>query len=145
MKRFWNKVTKGRKEECWIWNGSIGSDGYGNLKINQKSVKAHRYAYLEKGPLHPELIVRHTCHNKKCVNPNHLKQGTHLDNMKDMVLAKRSRVGIKNNLVKLTEKEVFEIRSMIKTGLKDHIIAESFCVGRTTIRDIRRRKTWKHL
>jgi hypothetical protein len=46
---------------------------------------AHRASYAafvgEPGSLH----VLHKCHNRSCINPEHLYAGTHADNMRDLV------------------------------------------------------------
>ena len=45
---------------------------------------AHRYAYAAfKGVIPEGLIVRHTCHNRACCNPEHLDIGSHKDNWLD--------------------------------------------------------------
>ena len=36
-------------------------------------------------------VILHTCDNPRCINPNHLIQGTHQDNMQDKKLKGRSK------------------------------------------------------
>ncbi len=58
--------------------------GYGNCKYKGVRMTMHRRAYIiHKGPIPPGLLVRHTCDNPKCINPEHLILGTQLDNMRD--------------------------------------------------------------
>lgn len=81
--RFWEKVTKGERDECWLWEGAI-SNGYGMMKIGNKAIGAHRISYeLAYGGLSDELDICHTCDVGLCVNPNHLFQGTTKDNIDD--------------------------------------------------------------
>lgn len=83
-KRFWSYVEKGKSNECWQWTGTPMNNGYGRIKVDGKMVAAHRYAYeLEHGPIPSGLQVLHNCYNKLCVNPSHLRIGTHADNMRD--------------------------------------------------------------
>ena len=71
---------------CWEWQGTKDSQRYGRLKVNGKPIFAHRFSYsIFKGPLQPGLCIMHTCDNPPCCNPEHLRQGTHGDNMRDKV------------------------------------------------------------
>lgn len=71
---FENKYTPEPNTGCWIWTDALGGKGYGK----------HRKAYkLYNGPVPAALQVRHTCDNKWCVNPAHLKIGTQRDNEAD--------------------------------------------------------------
>src|SRR6266705_2781153 len=70
---------------CWEWTGCRHKDGYGLLRLNGKTRKAHRVsAHLFMGlDLNSEVQVMHRCDNPSCFNPEHLFLGTQLDNMKD--------------------------------------------------------------
>lgn len=54
---------------------------------------------------------RHLCHNTRCINPEHLRLGTHADNMQDMVDAGRASHGEDHFNAKLTEEIVRMLRS----------------------------------
>lgn len=80
--RFWRKVQKGAEAECWEWDGRRDKDGYGTLRVGSTQVRAHRFSYeLHVGPI--DGLVRHRCNNPPCVNPSHLRPGTHQENMDD--------------------------------------------------------------
>ena len=72
------------KTQCWEWQKSLNSSGYGQLTENKVYWTTHRYAYTcINGPISDELVIRHKCHNTKCCNPDHLEVGSHRDNWED--------------------------------------------------------------
>lgn len=97
LSRFWAKVDKDpRPFACWEWTaGCLGE--YGEFFLNGKAEVAHRVSWIiHNGPIPAGLLVLHDCpggDNKRCVRPNHLKLGTHQDNMKDAVVKKQMSQG----------------------------------------------------
>ncbi len=92
--RFWEKVNKnsgifGEDDwydfgECWIWEGGLFSNGYGQFKLSHCNTKigAHRFAYQDIiGPIPDGLVLDHLCRIRACVNPTHLQPVTTLINM----------------------------------------------------------------
>lgn len=81
---------------CWEWRGARNGHGYGLVSLHREGVKAaraHRVVYeSRRGPIPRGAVLRHSCDNPPCVNPDHLKPGTHKQNMEDM--AARGRSGV---------------------------------------------------
>lgn len=144
IKKFWYGVTK--TPDCWIWSGRLDSDGrYGNIWIDGRIVKAHRVSYvLHKGPIPDNLIVRHLCHNKLCVNPDHLEAGTSQDNANDEKLAGKTQTGELSWASKLTADQVREIRLRYENGeTNQRELARQYDVSYWTLNSIIKGKTWK--
>lgn len=77
--RFWNRVDK--TETCWNWTGSKGRGGYGWAKVCGKQQAAHRISYeLCVGVIPEGHDIDHMCHNRLCVNPEHLRPATRKEN-----------------------------------------------------------------
>jgi hypothetical protein len=77
--RFWSKVDV-VPGNCWEWTASrTATGGYGQVRINEISLRAHRVAYaLLIGDTPLELD--HLCRNRLCVNPDHLEPVTRREN-----------------------------------------------------------------
>ena len=78
---------------CWIlpgfqWRSKGMKDadvGYGCFSYRGKGWRAHRIAWtLVNGEIPKGLFVLHRCDNPPCCNPDHLRLGTHKENMDDM-------------------------------------------------------------
>lgn len=91
--RFWSHVLK--TDGCWFWTAKINKYGYGEMRIGshadetRRMITAHRLSYI----LHfgePRDQVLHTCDEPRCVRPDHLYDGTHEDNMRDVRERQRS-------------------------------------------------------
>lgn len=79
---------------CWLWELDVSGDGYGRFNYRSQSVAAHRLAWSAvNGDIPPGMVVRHDCDQPLCVNPGHLRVGTHVDNMADRAKRGRGRWG----------------------------------------------------
>lgn len=150
MKRFWDKVEK--TETCWNWKNSTRR-GYGAFKFNGKQYNAHRFSwYLTYGKW-PKKEALHKCNNRKCVNPNHLYEGTQKDNVRDAIVAgnhfnlrnARQLRGEEKTQSKVKTKDVIEIRGMYKNGINARILGKKFGITRQTAWKIATGRKWSWL
>lgn len=94
--RFWAKVEK--TESCWNWTAAKTHNGYGVAYLpNHKQQVAHKIAYrMLVGEVPDGIELDHTCHNRSCVNPDHLRQATHKQNQENRTGAQsNSKSGVR--------------------------------------------------
>lgn len=91
LEDFWKRKRVIASSGCWEYTGHIMASGYGRLSFGgNHNYLAHRLAYkLTFGSIPDGMLVCHKCDNRKCINPDHLFLGTHLDNTFDMLLKNR--------------------------------------------------------
>jgi HNH endonuclease len=156
--RFWEKVNKsGPTPEhcpelgpCWLWTGCKNRKGYGRISTRtDHSEIAHRVAWLLAHGRWPDPCALHRCDNPACVRLEHLFEGTLTDNNVDMGLKGRasggSMAGERNCNAKLTAADVREIRSRLRAGTPQNVIARAFGVTSTAICSIVAGRTWCHV
>ena len=147
--RFMQKVSPEPNSGCWLWDGAVDSQGYGQIKGGRRVEKmrwAHRLSYeLHHGPI-GGLQVLHRCDVPICVNPDHLFLGTNADNMADMKAKGRARSGWTTTKghkgAKLTPDMVREIRASTDTTTA---CGKRYGVAQAHISAVRLRKVWRHV
>jgi hypothetical protein len=134
---FWNKAEVRADGVCWFWQGHTGN-GYGRFR----GERAHRFAYrIAKGPIPGDLLIRHLCGNKLCVNPHHLEPGTMADNAQDGIRLGEILRGSRNGRSKLSEEAAEYIRTN-PDNLSGRNLAVKFGVSPATISLIRSGRRW---
>lgn len=147
--RFWAKVNKDgpvlRPELGACWVRSSGTISIGGRK-GITAIASRVAWFLETGKW-PELDVCHKCDNPPCVRFSHLFEGTHGDNMADMVSKGRSRApkGVLNGNSKITEAIVRSIREALAMGVSQGKAAQLHEVSKRTVWDIKEGRTWSHI
>ncbi len=72
------------RSPCDEWEGSRHERGYGQLYVGGRTFRAHRLIYMQHYG-HTDLDILHDCDNPSCINIDHLRAGTHTENMRDMI------------------------------------------------------------
>jgi len=69
---------------CLIWRHRLDADGYGTLRLDGRTLKAHRAAYkMSRGSIPEGKFILHMCHRRSCIQPAHLYAGTRKENADD--------------------------------------------------------------
>jgi hypothetical protein len=141
--KFWPKVDKAGEAECWEWKGRSNHAGYGTLTWSRKSLLAHRVAFLlTHGPFPQELLILHSCDNRPCCNPRHLRVGTHQDNAKDMVERDRQSKCEHRPNAKLTNDLVPKIFDARDEGLSHSQIGRKFGISTSQVTRVLQGNSW---
>jgi predicted XRE-type DNA-binding protein len=132
---FWTKVNITGAASCWPWKGyKRPNNGYAMFGENGSRTLVHRYAYqLVRGSIPERLMVLHSCDNKSCCNPMHLRVGSIRDNTDD-ALERGQFYNAARIRAKLSEEEVKYIRKM---PLPQDDLAHMFGVTQGTISRIK--------
>lgn len=155
LKRFFSFVKKDSISGCWEWIGTKTRGDYGNFSVysfcrkEYVMMRAHIWSFLNfKHIFTYGNIVRHTCDNPSCVNPEHLIEGTALENSQDATLRNRDARGFKSipkNCKVTTEEDVYNIRHLSKLGFKQLWVSELTGIGKHTVNRVILRRTWSWL
>ena len=130
-------------EGCWICTSHSTCRGYPVVNRDGRRWKIHRLMYeIHIGPIPEGMLVLHKCDNKLCINPYHLKIGTHTDNLEDRKRQNTYPSGEHGCFHKLTAQQVGEIRSKYRRG-NGMKLAQEYDVDFSTIYYILRGDTWK--
>jgi hypothetical protein len=145
-KRFAEKVDATDSDGCHVWTGAKSVDGYGLFRSGDKVVRAHRMAWvIEHGEDIPGgKMVMHACDNPSCVNPAHLRLGTHAENMQERGARRRAAMGNRIAAAKLTPAAVRTIREWRALPFPASVGELAWCAGvcETTIRNVLAGKVW---
>jgi len=119
---------------CWEWNGGKHVAGYGVLNIHGKSAYAHRESLkLKLGrDLGRGMQACHKCDNPPCMNPDHLFEGSLLDNKMDAQKKGRLRGGTTGGGKITYPPEVFRlVDEMRARGAKCQEISEAVGISKS--------------
>lgn len=142
------KVAAGKPDECWPWRASLTGVGYGQLVVRQCHYAAHRVAYtLAHGAIPQGAFVLHSCDNRCCCNPAHLRLGTAADNTHDMMMRGRRRGGPRsgeaNHAAKLTRAQVDQIRARYTAGgVSQHQLSAEYAITQAHVWRIVHMQVW---
>jgi hypothetical protein len=129
---------------CIKWPFSVQTSGYGQVRLGSRVRRVHR---LMCETIHgeqpsPKHEAAHSCGEKLCINPHHLRWSTHSENIADKLDHGTHNLGERNQLAKLTEDDA---RAILDDGRSHVDIAGDYGVHASTIWAIKHRKSWAWL
>ena len=91
-----SKVYTEPNTGCWLWPANVNPTGYGITYVGGVKTLAHRASYEHhKGAIPDGLHILHSCDVPSCINPGHLRAGTHQENMLEAKTRNRMATGSK--------------------------------------------------
>lgn len=134
-------------DECLNWPFAKSAHGYGIMKIRGvRAMTASRVmcALAHGNPPSEAHDAAHSCGNRLCVNPRHLRWATAKENAADMVLHGTDPSGEKNYAAKLSLDDVRKIRDRHSRGGESFsALGKAFGVSGSNVAQICREATWK--
>ena len=131
-------------DDCLNWPFGLNAYGYGSLRVDGKSRPANRVmCELAHGaPPHTSMQAAHQCGNPACVNPQHLRWATPIENNADKRAHGTVIQGADHPHAKLTELEVLDVLKRLDSGEAVKLVASRYSVSWMCIDRIRTGKTW---
>lgn len=124
-----NAIPNGECLECHL---SIDKDGYSQVSIGGKNYRAHRLVYKAFICDPGDLLVIHSCDNRRCIKPKHLSHGTQKNNIKDMI-NKGRRADTTGMHRALTAEMIADIFVQRRLGVTQRELAIKYRVDQSTI------------
>lgn len=149
------------ENDCLVWTASRTPTGYGRTSLKGRTMMVHRLSYMifhnEGSPLEDtdaggtRLVVAHTCGNRACFSPDHLKHVTIMENNFDDRISQGTFVrGTSSPSSKIDESMARKIHeSCLSDKDKRFSVqkerAERLGVSIHTVRAIDSGRTWVHV
>lgn len=144
LRRFWSKIDKTGKNDCWLWTGSKTKGGYGQVCIDGRKYYVTRVMLALHGLYSNKLEVCHSCNIRNCCNIKHLRFDTHISNQADQVKAGTRAQGSQIVQSKLIETDIPIIRKLTETMTQTEV-AKIFGIGKKAVGAIITGIRWKHI
>lgn len=136
------------QSDCIDHGYSTGTKGYAQAKVAGRFVYRHRLAYAEHAGVAeadlPPLL--HSCDNRRCINPHHLKPGSLGENNTDRHLKGRDAVGEQHGQAKLDVATVRWIQAAYiprDPEFSGRAIARKLGVSKATVQAVITGRYWR--
>jgi len=134
-------------DACVDWPFSKNDGGYPVIRRGKKTIFAHREACrLAHGDPPPDKPqAAHNCGRRLCVNPNHLRWASYIENAADKLIHGTHNRGERAGRATLTDEAARTVKRRLRQGESNRNIARDLKVHPRTIYEIKRGQTWKYV
>lgn len=131
-------AARARTDDCVLWPFAISERGYGKVRSNGQTRRAHRMVckIAHGAPPMSDAQAAHKCGNRLCCNPQHLYWATPSENQMDRADHGTSNRGKRQWKATLSEGQVLQICALLDEGRGRTSIGQDFGVSRSAIRAI---------
>jgi hypothetical protein len=141
-------LTEIDTDECVEWPYCLSDKGYGMIRLEDRKTRRTHNLTCEwhHGPKPADKTeAAHSCGNRSCVNPRHLRWATAKENAADRITHGTNAHGERMGGVRLTEAQVAEIKELLRSGQSYWTVAKRYPATPNTIRAIALGRTWRHV
>jgi len=142
----WKELLAEAKQdgECLlIERGHSTGIGYRRRRADYKEWYIHQIAdQMARGPVPEGTVLMHSCDRPNCINPDHIKRGTHTLNAIDKFRKQRHMFGERHYRTRLTVDKVREIREAQGSYTE---LSKRFGISRGGIHNIKSGRSWRLL
>lgn len=125
---------------------ALNTHGYPGLWKDGRPHNMHRVLYEEyhRVAIPSDILIRHTCDDRRCINVDHLIEGTPAQNSADMVERKRHRFQYGENHTDSTLTNALVLEIAEATGTQ-YAIAARYGINQSTVSRIKNAKRRKDI
>lgn len=133
--------------DCWVFTGDPNRKGEApHFQVDKVTYPVPNYVFRTYvGVLLGDRVVCHTCDNNRCWNIKHLYAGTPYQNMQDMIVRGRQKLGVELPHTVLTTAQVEEIKKRLKNGGSPKPISIKMNISYHLVIDIACGRAWNHV
>ena len=146
LERIMKRVTK-RDDGCWEWIGKSRTglfNEYGGTRLSGRMMSTHRAVWILIKKSVPKDLL-HQCPMKLCCNPDHLREGTHRENIMEAITARGKPWGVckpagdDHPARKVSLKDEEAINKRYLAGEKQRVIASKYGITQARVCQINKK------
>jgi len=130
-------------DDCIRWERSLAGNGYGMVRAGRMRGAHVVVCEWAHGPRPDGREVAHSCGVRCCVNPQHLRWATHVENVADRRTHGTQPIGDGHPNAVLNEAAVRSIRRLVADGVTYTELGRRYGVSRVAVANAANGHTWR--